>query len=471
MTSEFEAHGRAIAVLPFRHHGPDSERHISEVLGDELIDLLASTKGLRVLASGATARYAASGDRDPRIVGRELGVELVVDGSVSVGARPNPRIRVSARLLEVGNGSQIWSERIEGSLADVFEMQDMLGKRIAEALRLQLEHIGHVGTVSEEVIESYLRARALARSIGPWTGPDGAVAEFERCLALAPGFRPALAGYALACLRGWFMPRGDTRDWAELTRTAVEAARANAGDLAETQLAIAMLAVQHGEFHEAAVALYQALRLAPTYANAHDYLGRLQLEAGRAEQGVRHAELALELDPSLNWCLRDLARHHALHGDRDRFEHRLAQFKLVNPMGAGVLETRTAIWFGDLDRARRAHESLEAPVRAQMGPFAELLLRPNLPPEFEAERWILPMAQMQSTPRGFTLSRQMGAEVMARHGQDELAMRLIHEAAQSVLVDLDWLDHCPLFTRLRERSDFMQIRDRVSDRAQAIWSI
>jgi serine/threonine protein kinase/tetratricopeptide (TPR) repeat protein len=456
---------RAIAVLPFRHHGPADQRYLSETLGDELIDVLQTMKGLRVSASGATARFANVSERDPRAIGHELGVELIVDASVTVSGS---RIRIAARLIEVISGSQIWSERYEGTLADVFELQDKMGRRIGEALRLELEQLFHRAHVPDAAIDAYLRARALGRS-DTWAGPEGAVAQFQRCLQIAPTFRPGLAGYAVACLRAWFAA-ADGRDYAELAHAAVEAARSGAPELAETHLAIAMRAVQLGNYHEAAIALHEALRIAPTYAAAHDYLGRLQLEAGRPEQGVRHVELALELDPSLVLCLRDLARYHALRGDREQCELWWQRRVEANPVSELVLqEIRHAAWFGDHEWLQR----LAARSRDLSHPIAKIMMScwidTTLDEAAVRERYEQ-LCGSVSNQRLRTLLRQGGCEIAAWRGFDELALHHLSHAAAEVLVDLDWMDRCPLLERLRGTAAFAEARKWVAARAAAIWT-
>ena len=190
-----------------------------------VIDVLTTMRGLRVSASGATARFAdTQGERDPRAIGRELDVELVVDATAAI---VGPQIRITARLLEVQSGTQLWSERYDGSLTDVFELQDKLGKRIAEALRLEVEHLTHRQLVPEAAIDEYLRARSLIRE-GSTANLEQSIEHFERCLALAPGFRLALAGNAFACVRCWFMSNSDRRNWAELANQAVAVARKQA---------------------------------------------------------------------------------------------------------------------------------------------------------------------------------------------------------------------------------------------------
>jgi serine/threonine protein kinase/tetratricopeptide (TPR) repeat protein len=464
--------GRALAVLPFRFRGPESESYVAESLSDELIDVLSTMRGLRVSGSGATARFADAGDRDPRTIGAELKVDVLVDGTVQLAGK---RIRISARLLDVESGFQLWSERYDGALEDVFELQDKMGKRIAEALRLKLEDIAHRGEAPVEAIETYLRARQLARS-WEWKGPTGAVAQYERCIELAPHFKPALAGHAIACLRAWFLPAWDPNepDWGSRARAAVEAALAGAPELAESHLAAAMHAVQLGEYKQAAESLRQALRIAPTYAAAHEYLGRLQIEAGRANEGVAHLELALELDPNLVYCLPDIARYRGLRGDLEGFDEIIARFLTItgrdNDVPTAMLQIRVGCWYRDPARMEqgRSRISDNAADGHAMTSFTRLITTPDLTAE-QLRHNVGLVISVARNPRFAALVHQLSAEAAAYHGHDELALEYMQSAADGVLVDLDWLERCPLFESLRDRPRFEGIRQIVRRRAEAVW--
>ncbi|PRQ03445.1 Serine/threonine-protein kinase StkP [Enhygromyxa salina] len=464
---------RALAVLPFRYRGPESESYVAETLSDELIDVLSTMRGLRVSGSGATARFADAGDRDPRTIGAELGVDVIVDGTVQLAGK---RVRISARLLDVGSGFQLWSERYDGALEDVFELQDKMGRRIAEALRLKLEDIAHRGEAPLEAIESYLRARQLART-WDWKGPHGAAALYERCLALAPEFKPALAGHAIACLRAWFLPswNPDEPDWEARACEAVQTALAGAPELAETHLAAAIHSVQHGEYKPAAESLRQALRIAPTYAAAHEYLGRLQIEAGRPEQGVAHLELAVELDPGLVYALPDIARHHALRDDIDSYDRQIARFVEATgrdtDLPTTILEIRVAAWYGAKDRIARVRERItdNLPETDSLVSFAKTMTAAHASID-ELRAIFQKVFDAASNPRFAALLRQLGAEAAMFHGHEDLAMDYIQEASDGVLLDLDWLEYCPLLGPLRERAQFEAARALVRGRAEAVWA-
>jgi serine/threonine protein kinase/tetratricopeptide (TPR) repeat protein len=464
---------RALAVLPFRYRGPESDRYVAESLSDELIDVLSTMKGLRVSGSGATSRFAADGDRDPRTIGRELSVDVIVDGTVQLSG---PRLRVSARLLDVASGFQLWSERYDGELEDVFELQDKMGKRIAEALRLELEHIAHRGEAPAEAIEAYLKARASART-WDFKGPSGAVASYAACLALAPDFKPALAGHAIAILKAWFIPQQqpDEPDWATLAEQAVARAMVGAPELAETHLAAAILASHTGRYRDAAIELTRALQIAPTYAAAHEYIGRLQLEAGRPDEGVRHLALGYQLDPTLVFALPEIARYHALRGDLDGYREQIDRYLANSGGGASVpammLGIRVASWYRQRDELERhVGQLLSASMETfTLGHFARLLIdpEPSVDKVTAMMSAVLPLAR---NPRFAALMRQLGAELAAFLGFDDLAIHYVTEAAEGVLVDLDWLDRCPLFVPLRERHEWSHARQLVRARAEAIWA-
>jgi serine/threonine protein kinase/tetratricopeptide (TPR) repeat protein len=480
--------GRALAVLPFRFRGPASDSYVAETLSDELIDVLSTMRGLRVSGSGATARFADAGDRDPRTIGAELGVDVIVDGTVQMSDK---RVRISARLLDVESGFQLWSERYDGALEDVFDLQDKMGRRIAEALRLKLEDIAHRGEAPAEVIEAYLRARQLART-WDWIGPQGAIAHYERCLAIAPAFKPALAGYAIGCLRAWFRPvfNTDEPDWEARSADAVAAALAGASELAETQLAAAIYAVQYGRYGEAADALRQALRIAPTYAAAHDYLGRLQVEAGRPEQGIAHLELALELDPELHFALGDICRHRALRGDLESLDKLMARYieRGGRPSDVAVasVRMRVAAWYRDTERLAAMYSQIpvkpsnsgnpttgvDAPNRAMssqhaLSVFGESIFTGNF--DGLKDRFELVFAAARN-PRFAALAYQLAAEAAMFNGRDDIAMQYIQSAAEGVLVDLEWLEYCPLFEPLRTRPEFESARNLVRSRAEGVWT-
>lgn len=465
---------RTLAVVPFRFRGKSDDAYLAEALTDELIDILSRTKGLRVSGSGATAKYADKSDRDPRVIGQELGVDVIVDGSVQMAGK---RVRINARLEDVSNGFQLWSERFDGLLEDVFELQDKMATRIAEALRIELNNLVHRGEAPAEAIELYLKARQSLK--GFQTGNKSkAIDMLERSLALAPAFKPALATHALACLRAWFDPDElAKRDWGAYTRESVARALEQAPELADTHYIAARMKVQLGEYQQAACCLAKALEIAPTCAEVHEYLGSLQCEAGRTKTGMRHIKLAHELDPSLEVGLFDVARGHALHGDLDKFEAVLDELRSrggQRNLATQILETRVASWHRDTERVRRVLQYIpddQAPSRELIRRHIRALLCSQQQLTEYTDYFEKLLARPDVNKRFLTVSFQTAAEVMAFHRKYDEALNYITQAADVVLVDVDWINLCPLFEEIRTEDAFRAAVRKVRRRAEGIWRV
>ncbi|MGB1013961.1 MAG: tetratricopeptide repeat protein, partial [Nannocystaceae bacterium] len=367
------------------------------------------------------------------------------------------------------------SDRFDGLLEDVFELQDRMAKRIAEALRVELSNLIYRGEAPAEAVELYLRARQNIKSLQ--LGKDNAdfVEMLERCLELAPEFKPALATHALGCLREWFSPiHDDDRDWGALTRKSVQRALDQAPELADTHYASARLSVQLGEYRQAAQGLARALEIAPTCAEYHEYLGRLQCEAGRTKIGVRHILLAHELDPSLNMGLIDLARTHALRGEWEGYNKTLREIRTrmgTQSVAAQLTQTRVSSWIRDVDAIRNVVDNLPE------GELNRIFLhcRALLCSETALKRFIEVGESLSKRPdanlRFLTVTYQMGAEVMAFHKKYDRALEFISRAADAVLVDIDWMKRCPLFDEIRETPEFRSAAQKVRHRAEAIWRV
>jgi len=458
-----------VALLPFRFQGPRCDEYLADALTDELIDLLASTRGLRVAARSTVARFTDK--RDPIAIGREIDVDAIVDGTVQ---RSGDHVRISARLLAAATGFQTWNERFDGKITDVFDLQDKMAKRIAESLRGGLVLAVSRGDAPAEAIELYLRARKWLRSqdLGGW-GPEGAWQSLERCLEMAPDLKPALALHAIVCERAWFVPESPRDvDWPTVAQASVDRAMELAAELPETWVAAARIASQNANYAEVARALGRALELAPTSAVAHESLGGLMCEAGRAEDGFRHLELAIELDPHMKLALASLARYHELDGRHDLADTYLARARaLMTRFEMAIMgnAARIAAWRGD----RAAIERIRIEARTMPGatPVFELMTAAFLG-EGEAHQLEATLEAITARvgPRFRTLAEQLSAEATAMRGELPRAMAAIQRAVEHTLVDVTWLDKCPALAPLRSLPEFAEARAKVRARAEAIWT-
>jgi serine/threonine-protein kinase len=382
-------------------------------------------------------------------------------------------MRATLRLVDVASGIQLWSGRYEDSGEDLFALQDRMGRRMAESLRTELLIAAYRDQVPPEAMSLYRQSVAQVHAM-PRGLPDEVISPLEQCIEQYPDFLPILALHALGAMRAWFMRSADpARNWAEVARASLERALRLAPELAETQMARGMMATQMGDWRTAVVALRAALDAAPTFAGALQYLGSLQCEAGRADEGLERLRLAFELDPSMGIALYEVARCSALRGRMDEYQRAIAQlasYPLLQ-LPTILMRTRVASWMGNREELRAAYEELRkepAIVARHAQEYASAMLgEANLDAAmagFDAR------LAVSSSPRFASMMCQLSVEVLCLMGEPQRALPYLRRAADSALIDLEWLDRCPPLAALRTLPEFQEERLKVRTRVEAIWA-
>jgi serine/threonine-protein kinase len=189
----------SIAVLPFVNMSSDEEQeYFSDGISEELINLLATIPEFRV--AGRTSTFAFKGsDADPQAIGEQLAVNAILEGSVRKGGE---RVRITAQLVNVDDGFQLWSDTYDRELTDIFAVQDEIASAVADGLKVTLlgDTIGGSGRerpINPDAHNEYLRGLAYLNMSGPNTRQN-AVSYFENALALEPDYALAWAGLGYA---------------------------------------------------------------------------------------------------------------------------------------------------------------------------------------------------------------------------------------------------------------------------------
>jgi eukaryotic-like serine/threonine-protein kinase len=462
--SELQRHASRtrIAVLPFLGDNVQATS-LAAGITEELADRLTSLRETSVLTTSATSRFAGS---EPVAAAIALGVDSVVEGIVH---QAGDVVQVTARLVEGTRGEITWSDRFEAPMRDVLSLQDRMARRIAEALRVELGTLPFRGIAPRSALELYMRARAKVARLD-LEGQFGAIADLEKAKDLAPDLAPATALQALACVRAWFASVDP-----ESSRTrafkAIAEATARAAEFPETQLAAGVLAFQRGEIVDAVEHLERTLDMAPSHPLALEYSGRLLCEAGHATEGFRRIELACGLDPKLGAGLLDVARHFALHRAWTEYEstvERVVHRGFVN-IGLRVLQVRVATWrrLGE-QVARFANELvLHHGDVGLVVLYADALLG-------KVETAALPTRLAEVLPqqvsrRYATTANQLAVEVLADRGDLPRALHHLEQANAYGLIDLEWLDLCPMLGQLRTLEPFAKVRQLVRARVAGLW--
>jgi TolB-like protein/class 3 adenylate cyclase len=289
----------SIAVLPFANMSGDPEQeYFVDGMVEEIITALSRIRWLFVIARNSSFTYKGQAV-DVKQVGRELGVRYVLEGSVRKAAQ---RVRITGQLIDAATGAHLWADRFDGSLEDVFDLQDKVASSVAGVIEPALQaaetaRSANRPTADLTAYDLYLRAYAMVWSSARQM-PE-ALRLTEQAIARDPRYGPALAWAAHCCLRLVLDgrsedPAADRLKGTDFARRALEVAGDDPGVLANAALALA----HFGEDIGAMVALIdRALALNPNYARGWHISGLLRLMAGQPDIVIEHIEAALRLSP------------------------------------------------------------------------------------------------------------------------------------------------------------------------------
>jgi len=291
----------SIAVLPFANMSGDPEQdYFADGMVEEIITALSRIRWLFVIARNSSFTYKGQAV-DVKQVGRELGVRYVLEGSVRKGGN---RVRITAQLIEAETGAHLWADRFDGSLDDVFELQDRIAISVAGVIEpaLQAAEVRRSSVRPTSDLTAYdLYLRALANF--PWFGKRqmaGATELFEQAVAIDPDFAPALA-WAAVChtrfrLDGYAEdPETSRRKAKSLADRALARAGGDPGVLAN--VAITLGDDENAEITSAIALIDQSLALNPSSARAWFISGLLRVLAGECDEAIKHVETCLRLSP------------------------------------------------------------------------------------------------------------------------------------------------------------------------------
>jgi serine/threonine protein kinase/Tfp pilus assembly protein PilF len=287
----------SVAVIPFTNMSPDPEQeYFCEGMAEEIINSLSGIKGLRVAARSSAFQFNSK-SHDAREVGAALNVKTVLEGSVRTAGG---RVRVTVQLIDVDNGFQLWSDRYDREMDDIFALQDEISQHVVDALKVRL------GTEAKEEmkrpkasIEAYqLHLKGLHNWYKRESGSLQKAADFfEQAVAVDPEYALAHAGlvtsYCSLAFYGMESSIARTR-----ARAAAERAVALAPGFAEVHAALGLYAAWLAfDWVTAEREFKAAIEANPSYALAYIWYGMLLATLSRHDEAIALATLAQEIDP------------------------------------------------------------------------------------------------------------------------------------------------------------------------------
>jgi DNA-binding winged helix-turn-helix (wHTH) protein/tetratricopeptide (TPR) repeat protein len=289
----------SLAVLPFKSpgHGPEDE-YLGLGIADALITRLSGLRQVVVRPTISVRKYAVM-DGSPDVIGRELAVESILEGSIR---RSGDRIRVTVQLISVRDGSELWAEKFDERFTDVFAVEDRVSARVAEALKIRLtgpeiDLLRKRYTVNADAFQAYLKGRYY------WNkrtrdGIKKGIEHFDNAIEQDPLYALAYAGladcYSLLSMHGVLEPRE------AFTRAKAAAVRALEIDdqLAEAHASLAYASLYYEwDWAGAEREFKRSIDLNPNYATAHHWYHEYLVLRGRIVEATEEIRKAQELDP------------------------------------------------------------------------------------------------------------------------------------------------------------------------------
>ncbi|NKB47973.1 MAG: hypothetical protein GKS02_01280 [Alphaproteobacteria bacterium] len=289
----------AVAVLPFQNMSGDPEQeYLADGLTEDIITALSLWKSFPVIARNSTFSFKGQAP-DIRKVGVELGARYVLEGSVRKAAN---RVRITAQLINSETGHHVWAERYDRDLADIFDLQDEITRRIVATLVPELERAEREKSATKppanlDAWDLYLQGSAFMNDLAP-DAVLHAREKFTHAIDLDPGYAKAHAKLALSYHRElWLNICEDPLEAAgTMLRHAQSAVRLDDSD-SYSHAMHALALVWHNHVDQAVEELFRAITLNPIDIDANFTAGVALSWAGRPIEGIPHIEFALKISP------------------------------------------------------------------------------------------------------------------------------------------------------------------------------
>ena len=310
---------KSVAVLYFENMSSESESdYICAGITEDIITDLSKLGELRVVSRTDVLPFRHK-EVNIRQVGDALRVSYVLEGSVR---KAGQRIRITAQLISTRDGYHLWADRFDGLVEDIFDLQNEVARKIADALKVSLSD-SDVATLARKPTDDlraydfYMRGREYLSRRGK-RNTESAIRMFESAVGIDPQFAAAYAGLGEACVYMYEWYDGDAR-WLARAITMNQEALDRDPDSADARFGIAMVYWHQGRFPEARRTLLEVLEADPRHMLARLRLGMLAERAGGDQaEALAHYRAAAEIRPHDDDPWRFLATLYRKMGDSDQ---------------------------------------------------------------------------------------------------------------------------------------------------------
>ncbi len=353
---------RRVVVLPFENLGSPDDAYFAAGMAEEITSRLASVRGLGVISRTTAVEYNRRG-KTVRQIGADLGVDYVLEGTVrwEHGQERESRVRITPQLVRVADDTNLWSDRYDRTLADVFAIQSEVAASAVQAMGVALgpqekSALGGASTSDLAAYDLYLRGMARAARSDNREDVEGALVALRAAAERDPGFALALAGVARNCLRMHFILFDQSRDWLAEAHDAAQRAVELRPELGETHDALGWYFYQGlGDYGRAMQELAAARNLQPSNSDALFGIGSVLRRQGKWAESADAMAKALEIDPRNPTVLVNFAASCVLARRYAEADRAFAAAVALNPRYGGPYGRWAWLqvqWRGDTRRAQ-----------------------------------------------------------------------------------------------------------------------
>lgn len=335
--------GTSIAVLPFADMSASGDQeYFSDGMAEEILNALVKVPELRV--AGRTSSFSFKGrDADIREIGQALNVVHVLEGSVR---KQGNNVRITIQLIKSEDGIHLWSETYDGSLDNIFELQERISRAVTGELKVVLEleegeRLVPELTPYQDAYEAYLRGRELHRRVWGDNTLSQAVAQYERAIEIDPNFIEARVGLASALyLLPVYKTGVDNIEHLSMTEDAIDDILALDPDNASARSIMASVRTAQSNFKTAIDLRFESQKLGGDahigYIDSTNFsLGYDCAVIGQSRRAVELMERAVAQDPASGIALAQLGIAYFAIGKFDKAETTLRQSEALGFLPAG----------------------------------------------------------------------------------------------------------------------------------------
>ncbi len=327
---------QSIAVLPFVDmSAAKDQEYFSDGMSEELLNLLSKIPDLKVI-SRTSSFYFKGKNEDVRKIGEHLGVANLLEGSIR---KSGNKIRITAQLIEVRNGTHLWSETYDREMQDVFVIQDEISKMIVDILKITLvekqgNQLAGSFTKNPEAYEDYLKGR-YHWNTRTEEGIQKSIGYYEDAIKRDSNYAAAYAGLADTYLTLYDYGLMSIDESTSKAKEAAQRALKINGMLAEAHNSLAHIDLHEWKWKSAEEGFQRAIELNPNYVLAHHWYALCLTAIGKSKEAVNEMKKARELNPLSTRINGDLGMAYLAAGEYDKAIEQEQKTMELNPSAEG----------------------------------------------------------------------------------------------------------------------------------------